>query len=41
MSQQLQRIGAFAAAQVDRQAVLASPELLTLGQQQRPRLPAS
>jgi len=40
-SQQLQRIGALAAAQVYRQAVLASPELLARGQQQRPRLTAS
>ena len=38
--QQLQRIGAFAAAQVDRQAVLAGPELLACGEQQRPRLTA-
>ena len=40
-SQQLQRISALAAAQVDRQAVLAGPELLARGQQQRPRLTAS
>jgi len=40
-SQQFQRIGALAAAQVERQAVLAGPELLAGGQQQRPRLTAS
>ena len=40
-SQQLQRIGALPAAQVDRQAVPAGPELLARGQQQRPRLTAS
>jgi hypothetical protein len=40
-SQQLQRIGALAAAQVDRQAVLAGPEFLARGQQQRPWLTAS
>ena len=40
-SQQLQRIGALAAAQVDRLAALAGAELLAGGQQQRPRLTAS
>jgi len=38
--EQFQRIGALAAAQVDRQAVLAGAELLARGQQQRPRLAA-
>ena len=33
--------GALAAAQVDRQAVLAGPEFLARRQQQRPRLTAS
>jgi hypothetical protein len=40
-SQQFKRIGALAAAQVDRHAVLAGPEFLARGQQQRPWLPAS
>ena len=40
-SQQLQRVGALTAAQVDRHAVPAGPELLAGGQQQRPRLTAS
>lgn len=40
-SQQLQRIGALAAAQVDRQAALARAELLACSQQERPRLTAS
>ena len=39
-SQQFQRIGTLAAAQVDRHAVLAGPELLARGQQKRPRLTA-